>query len=155
MDGKPFRLQNLRYRVTRNRQIPRNPSSIQGFSNFNVQVLIGTSFDPRLSVRSQFEVFPVGMAVSSDKEMPWSTLTVVGFERVTQLYIASSASVDLDDIVLARWEPASGVPGPEAEPEAEPETAGATGPGAESAIRGADDEATEASSGTPGADRQP
>ena len=49
VDGKPFRLQSLRYRVTRNRQIPRNPSSIQGFSNFNVQVLIGTSFDPRLS----------------------------------------------------------------------------------------------------------
>ena len=58
----------------------------------------------------------MGMAVSSDQEMPWSTLNVVGFERVTQLYIASSASVDLDDIVLARWEPAPGVPGPEAEP---------------------------------------
>ena len=64
LDGKPFRLESLRYRLTRNRQIPRNPSSIQGFSNFNVQVLIGTSFDPRLSIRSQFEGFPVGMAVA-------------------------------------------------------------------------------------------
>jgi hypothetical protein len=152
LDGKPFRLESLRYRVTRNRQIPRNPLSIHGFSNFNVQVLVGTSFDPRLSIRSQFAAFPVGMAVSSDQEMPWSTLKVVGFEHVTQLYVASSASVDLDDIVVARWEPA---PGAAPEPEAEAETAEATAPGAGSAIPGADDEATEGSSGTAGGGRQP
>ena len=84
--------------------------------------------------------------------MPWSTLNVVGFERVTQLYVASSASVDLDDIALARWEPA---PGDAPEPEAEAEPAEATSPGAGSAVPGADEEATEGGSGTTGGGRQP
>jgi hypothetical protein len=107
-DGKPFRLKSVRYRVTRNRQIPRHPRSIHGFSNFNVQVLIGTSFDPRLSIRSQFVGFPVGMSLGNDPDLPWSTLSIIGLDRVTQVYIGSSASVDLDDIVVARWEPAPG-----------------------------------------------
>jgi hypothetical protein len=151
-DGKPFWLKSLRYRVTRNREIPRNPLSIQGFTNFNVQVLIGTTFDPHLSIRSQFVGFPVGMAVSSDRELPWSTLAVLGFERVTQVYIASSASVDFDDIVVARWEPAPGALPDRPEEGADRET---TGPGAKPAIPGTDDDATDAAPGTSGAGRQP
>jgi hypothetical protein len=155
VDGKPFWLRSLRYRVTRNREIPRHPLSIQGFNNFNVQVLVGMSFDPRLSVRSQFIGFPVGMAISSEQDQPWSTFVVLGFERVTQLYIASSASVDLDDIAVARWEPAPGTLPNRPEQGQERETGETTGPGAEPAIRGTGDEATDAQPGVSGTGRQP
>src|SRR5262245_51057447 len=43
LDRKRFGLKSLRYRVTRNRQMPAKPLSIEGFSNFNVNVLIGRS----------------------------------------------------------------------------------------------------------------
>src|SRR5215468_10063479 len=59
LDGKLFGLKSLRYRITRNRQMPRKPLSIDGFSTFDVQVLIaprstlatgsGPSFAPSLS----------------------------------------------------------------------------------------------------------
>jgi hypothetical protein len=38
-------------------------------------------------------------------KLPWFTLRILGFELVEHLFIASSASVDLDDIVLTRSEP--------------------------------------------------
>src|SRR5262249_45497157 len=50
LDGRPFSLKSLRYRATRNRQLPTKPFSIEGFSNFSINVLIATSFDPRRSV---------------------------------------------------------------------------------------------------------
>ncbi len=105
LDGKPFGLKSLRYRVTRNRQLPRKSLSIEGFSNFNVSVLVATSFDPRWSTRGQFVAFPVGLPVGNDPTLPWWNLPIFGFEVVDQVYIASSASVDLDDIVLIRNEP--------------------------------------------------
>jgi hypothetical protein len=105
LDGKPFGLKGLRYRVTRNRQLPNKPFSIDGFSNFSVNVLVATLFDPRRPVRTQFESFPVGLPAGNDPRLPWWPLRIFGFERVNQLYIASSASVDLDDIVLTRSEP--------------------------------------------------
>jgi hypothetical protein len=103
--GKPFALKSLRYRVTRNRQIPNNPLSIESFNNFNVNVLVATSFDPRRPIRTQFLAFAVGLPVGNDAKLPWSTLRIFGFELVYHVYIASSASVDLDDIVLTRSEP--------------------------------------------------
>jgi hypothetical protein len=99
-DGRPFALRSLRYRVTRNRQNPLRPNSIEGFSNFSVNVLVTARFDPRLSVRSQFTAFPVGLPVGNDPTLPFLKLVVFGYERVTQVFIASSASVDLDDIAL-------------------------------------------------------
>jgi hypothetical protein len=105
VDGKRFGLKSLRYRITRNRQIPRRPLSIEGFSNFNVNVLVATSFDPRAPVRTQFMAFPVGLPAGNDPSLPWWSLRVFGFELVNQLYLASSASVDFDDIVLTRSEP--------------------------------------------------
>ena len=100
LDGRPFRLKSLRYRVTRNRELKDRSQSIEGFSNFNVNVLIGGRFDPRLSIRTQLTAFPVGPPLGNDPGLPFLTLPILGFERVTEAFIASSASVDLDDIVL-------------------------------------------------------
>jgi hypothetical protein len=105
LDGKRFGLKSLRYRVTRNRQLPNKPFSIEGFSTFNVNVLVARSFDPRGSIRVQFVSFPVGLPAGNDPKLPWWTLRISGFELVDRVYIASSASVDFDDIVLTRSEP--------------------------------------------------
>ncbi|HEY7652074.1 MAG TPA: hypothetical protein VIG07_04570 [Methylomirabilota bacterium] len=102
LDGRPFGLKSLRYRVTRNRQLLGKPFSIEGFSNYNVNVLVASAFDPRLSIRSQFVSFPVGLPVGNDPTLPWWPLPITGFELVQQVFIASSASVDLKDIVLVR-----------------------------------------------------
>lgn len=104
LDGKLFGLKSLRYRVTRNRQIPNKPLSIEGFNNFSVSVLVARSFDPRAPTQAQFVPFPIGMPVGNDPKLPWFTLRIFGFELVDHLFIASSASVDLDDIVLTRSE---------------------------------------------------
>jgi len=114
LDGKRFGLKSLRYRVTRNRQIPNKPVSIEGFNNFSVSVLVARSFDPRAPILVQFVTFPVGMPVGNDPKLPWFTLRIFGFELVDQLFIGSSASVDLDDIVLTRSEPP---PRPKEQPE--------------------------------------
>ena len=105
LDGTRFGLKSLRYRVTRNRQLPNKPQSIEGFSNFNVNVLVARSYDPRAPIRTQFVSFPVGLPVGNDLNLPWWTLHIFGFELVDRVYIASSASVDFDDIVLTRSEP--------------------------------------------------
>jgi hypothetical protein len=102
VDGRPFSLKSLRYRATRNRQLPRRPLSIEGFSNYDVNVLVGTAFDPRRPIRTQFMSFPVGLPVGSDVTLPWWTLLISGFETVQQVFIASTASVDFDNIVLTR-----------------------------------------------------
>jgi hypothetical protein len=113
LDGKLFGLKSLRYRVTRNRQIPNKPLSLEGFSNFNVNVLVARTYDPRAPVRAQFVLFPVGLPVGNEKNLPWWTLRIFGFELVDQVYIASSASVDFDNIVLTRSEPPPAPPEPE------------------------------------------
>jgi hypothetical protein len=105
VDGKPFGLKSLLYRVTRNRELPNKPISIEGFSNFNVSVLVARSFDPRGPIRGQFVSFPVGLPVGNATSLPWWTLRIFGFELVSQVYIASSASVDFDNIVLTRSGP--------------------------------------------------
>ena len=105
LDGKRFGVRSLRYRVTRNRQIPTKPLSIEGFSNYNVNVLIARSFDPRTPIRAQFTPLPIGLPVGNDLNLPWFTLRIFGFQLVDQVYIASTASVDFDDIVLTKSEP--------------------------------------------------
>ena len=105
LDGKRFGVKSLRYRVTRNRQIPTKPLSIEGFSTFNVNVLIGRFFDPRTPIRIQFTALPIGLPVGNDLNLPWFTLRIFGFQLVDQVYIASTASVDFDDIVLTKSEP--------------------------------------------------
>jgi hypothetical protein len=111
-DGRPFWLKSLRYRVTRNRELKHRPFSIEGFSNFSVNVLVATRFDPWLAVRTQFAAFPLGPPLGNDLSLPFLTLPITGFEHVTEVFIASSASVDLDDIVLV----AAPSPGPETAP---------------------------------------
>jgi hypothetical protein len=100
VDGRPFWLKSLRYRVTRNRELPDHHKSIEGFNLFSVNVLIGTSFFPKASIRSLFSMFPVGQPVGNDLDLPFYTLYVTGFEFVSEVFIASTASVDLDDIVV-------------------------------------------------------
>ena len=58
--------------------------SIDGFSTFDVQVLIARSFDPRDRIRTQFRAFPVGLPVGNEPSLPWMTLRVSGFELVDQ-----------------------------------------------------------------------
>ncbi len=107
LDGRPFGIKSLRYRVTRNRELPYKPFSIDGFNNYDVNILLASSYDPRKSSRVQFVGFPVGLPAGNDLSLPWWTLRVAGFEAVEQVYIASSASVDFDDIVLVRFQSTS------------------------------------------------
>lgn len=100
VDGRPFWLKSLRYRVTRNRELPDQYKSIEGFNLYSVNILIGTSFFPKASIRSLFSMFPVGQPVGNDLDLPFYTLYVTGFEFVSEVFIASTASVDLDDIVV-------------------------------------------------------
>jgi hypothetical protein len=102
LDRRLFGLRSLRYRVTRNRQLLNRPLSIQGFSNYDVNVLVARSFDPRMSIRAQFVGFPVGLPLGNDPLLPWLPLPITGFDSVYELFIASSASVDFEDIVLVR-----------------------------------------------------
>lgn len=104
LDGRPFGVKSVRYRVTRNREIPSKPLSIQGYNNYSVQLLLARSFDPKRSVRVQFIGVPLGLPLGNDLTLPWATAHVFGFEFVEQIFIASSASVDIDDIVLLRNE---------------------------------------------------
>src|SRR3990170_3810026 len=100
VDGRPFWLKSLRYRVTRNRELPDQYKSIEGFNLYSVNILIGTSLFPKASIRSLFSMFPVGQPVGNDLDLPFYTLYVTGFEFVSEVFIASTASVDLDDIVV-------------------------------------------------------
>ena len=70
-----------------------------------MNVLVARSFDPRLPIRVQFTPVPVGLPAGNDPSLPWWTVRIYGFEVVDKVYIASSASVDIDDIVLTRSEP--------------------------------------------------
>jgi len=99
VDGRPFSVKSLAYRVTRNRELGRS-QSVVGFSNHDVKVLIARDFTPKLSVLGQFIQFGVGPPISNDTALPFQTLPIDGFGYVTQVFIASSASVDLDSIVL-------------------------------------------------------
>jgi hypothetical protein len=100
VDGRPFWLKSLRYRVTRNRELPDQYKSIEGFNLYSVNILIGTSLFPKASIRSLFSMFPVGQPVGNDLDLPFYTLYVTGFEFVSEVFITSTASVDLDDIVV-------------------------------------------------------
>lgn len=123
LDGQPFGVKSVRYRVTRNRQIPAKPVSVLGYTNFSVQLLLSQTFDPRRPVRAQFVGVPLGPPLGNDPSLPWIGTHVFGFEYVEQLFIASSASVDIDDIVLVRHEAAPRAP---ARPAGRPATPGAT-----------------------------
>jgi hypothetical protein len=98
-DGRSFTVKSVRYRVTHNRELGRS-KSIVGFSNYDIKVLIATDFTPKLSVLGQFTPFSVGPPISNDLTLPFTTLPVGGFDDVKQVFISSSASVDLEEIVL-------------------------------------------------------
>ena len=100
VDGTPFGLKRLRYRVTRNRELVGRNVSIEGFSLFDVKILVGTHFTPIGTVLGQFIQFPVGPPIGNEESLPWFDLEISGFDYVTQLFITSSASVDFDDLVF-------------------------------------------------------
>ena len=70
--------------------------STGGFSSSDVQVLLSTSYDPSQSIASQFTAFSVGTPSNS-----YSTLSVTGFDNVTRVFIASSQTVNFDNITTA------------------------------------------------------
>ena len=68
-----------------------NTTSIAGFLPSQVNVLISTSFNPTGTAFSQFTALPVAGS---------GTLAIPGFAGVTQVFIASSASVRFDNVNL-------------------------------------------------------
>lgn len=100
VDGRPFSLRSLDYRVTQNRNQPGRNRSVKGFRSDDVQLLIATHFDPKQPLARQFLWFPVGVGGADDPERPFRRLSFVELESVTQLFIGSSASVDIDNIVI-------------------------------------------------------
>jgi hypothetical protein len=100
LDRRPFNLKSLAYRVTHNRELAGRSRSLVGFSHHDVKVLIATEFSPTGTVLGQFIPFPVGPPISNDPTVPFEILPIGGFSDVTQVFIASSASVDFDDIVI-------------------------------------------------------
>jgi hypothetical protein len=98
-NGKPLTLKSLNYRVTKNRELGRN-LSIDRFSIHDVSIFVGTSFDPTQPLLGQLIPFSVGPPIGNDITLPFFTLVISGFEGVTELFIASSTSVDFDDIVV-------------------------------------------------------
>ena len=88
-DGAAFTLSSLDYRLVATTSLP-------GFSSSDVKVLVSRTFDPTMDAL-QMQQFSIGSTVQS-------TFSTLGFgsqfTNVTGLFIASSASVDFDNIVI-------------------------------------------------------
>lgn len=97
-DGQPFSLRSLDFRITLNKNLPSKNRSIKGFAIDDVHLLVAVTFDPKRSVTSQFLRFPVGVGVDNDPERVFRRIRFVELEGVTQVFIGSSASVDIDNI---------------------------------------------------------
>jgi uncharacterized delta-60 repeat protein len=96
-DGAPFTLASLKYRIG-------STTSVNGFTSSAVKVLVATTYDPTLD-GLQMQAFSIGGSAQST----FSTLNFSNqFTDVTRLFIASSATVDFDDIVIRLAE--GGVP---------------------------------------------
>ena len=69
---------------------------IDGFSKDNAYILISTAFDLTQPVSSQFTKIPIG----NDTNLPFQTLDLFEWKGITQVYIASSAGVNFDNITI-------------------------------------------------------
>jgi len=89
-DESAFSLKSLDYLVYD------NGSAVNGYSLSDVNILLATTYNPTLSIASQFTGFSVGGLGSS-----FATLNVSGFDNVTRVFIAASAGVRFDNITTA------------------------------------------------------
>ncbi|ACK65145.1 hypothetical protein PCC8801_1070 [Rippkaea orientalis PCC 8801] len=91
-NGGSFDLVSLDYQL-------RNIASgiINGFTADDIKILITTNFNPTEPVLGQFVEYSIG----NDITQPFQTLSLTTFENMTQVYIASSAGVNFDNITLA------------------------------------------------------
>ena len=87
-NGGSFSLKSLDY------QLRDNTRAISGYSTDDTKILISTTFDPTQPVLGQFVEYSLG----SDLFPMFETLTLSGFEDITQVYIASSGDVNFDNI---------------------------------------------------------
>ena len=89
-NGGEFNLESLDY------QLRENVDAIDGHTTDDTKILISTTFDPTMSVVGQFTEYSIGNDISS----PFETLSIEGFENITQVFIASSGDVNFDNINL-------------------------------------------------------
>ena len=99
VDGQPFSLRSLNYRLTVNKNLPGRHRTIKGFALDDVHLLVAVTFDPKRPAAAQFLRFPVGVGVDNDPERPFRRMTFVELEAITQVFIGSSASMDIDNLV--------------------------------------------------------
>ena len=99
-DGGLFSLTSLDYQLRDNQE----ERVINGFTADDTKILISTEFDPTMPVAGQFIEYSIGNNIS----LPFQTLSIAGFENISQVYIASSGDVNFDNInVVPVPEPAS------------------------------------------------
>ncbi|MGB3512206.1 MAG: PEP-CTERM sorting domain-containing protein [Microcoleaceae cyanobacterium] len=97
-DGGLFSLTSLDY------QLRKNENTIVDYTTDEPKILISTTFDPTMPVAGQFMEY----SIDNDISLPFQTLSIAGFENITQVYIASSGDVNFDNInVVPVPEPAS------------------------------------------------
>ncbi|NEO51749.1 MAG: PEP-CTERM sorting domain-containing protein [Okeania sp. SIO3B5] len=89
-NGGIFSLESLDY------QLRKNENAITGYTTDDTKILISTTFDPTMQVAGQFVEYSIG----NDISLPFQTLSIDGFENITQVYIASSGDVNFDNIIL-------------------------------------------------------
>ena len=89
-NGGIFSLKSLDY------QLRNNVNAITGYTKEDTKILISTTFDPTMQVAGQFIEYSIG----NDTSLPFQTLSIDGFENITQVYIASSGDVNFDNIML-------------------------------------------------------
>ncbi len=89
-DGGYFNLESLDYKLRE------NLDAIAGYDTTDTKILISTTFDPTMPVPGQFTEYSIGNNISS----PFETLSIEGFENITQVFISSSGDVNFDNINL-------------------------------------------------------
>lgn len=89
-NDRPFSLISLDY------QLRDNDDAIAGYTTDDTKILISTEFDPTLPVPGQFMEVSIGNTLG----LPFQTLELLDFEKVTQVYITSSGDVNFDNITL-------------------------------------------------------
>lgn len=98
-NGGLFTLESLDFQL---RDIERGV--ISGYAPDDIKILISTEFDPTKPVLGQFVEYSIG----NDISLPFQTLSIDGFEKISQVYISSSAGVNFDNInVIPVPEPTS------------------------------------------------
>ena len=90
VNGGLFSLDSLDY------QLRNNERSIAGYTTEDTKIVISTTFDPSMPVLGQFTEISLG----NDINQPFQTLALSEFDKITEIYIASSGDVNFDNITL-------------------------------------------------------